>query len=178
MCLERSAASDSHVVGSRLVCFLVGRVRRVPPSSRSQVPELMCVRRQDVLPRTALQRGHWMWEHRARRLLEARMGGRAPGETRRTMTEASCSSDAIMSSGGNQAKRPADPTVEGEMPMVEVKRPRGRPVTRVLPMPGSVEYTEGCLGKATVTTHTANVELPKEQRAQRAHLTWEVQRAQ
>ena len=30
--------------------------------------------------------------------------------------------------------------------MSDVKRPRGRPVTRILPMPGTVEYTEGCPG--------------------------------
>ena len=30
--------------------------------------------------------------------------------------------------------------------MSEVKRPRGRPITRVLPTPGTVEYTEGCPG--------------------------------
>ena len=30
--------------------------------------------------------------------------------------------------------------------MSEVKRPRGRPITRVLPMPATVVYTEGCPG--------------------------------
>ena len=43
-----------------------------------------------------------------------------------------------MSSGGEHTKRSADPTVEGKIPMSEV--------TRVLPMPGTVEYTEGCPG--------------------------------
>ena len=30
--------------------------------------------------------------------------------------------------------------------MSDVKRPRGRPVTRIMPMPRTVEYTEGCPG--------------------------------
>ena len=33
-----------------------------------------------------------------------------------------------------------------DITMSEVKRPRGRPVTRILPMPGTTEYTEGCPG--------------------------------
>ena len=69
------------------------------------------------------------------------------------MNQAKTSSSTIV--GGEQVKRPGDPTVEGEIPMSEVRRPRGRPITRILPVPGTVEYTEGCPGweKATTTTH-------------------------
>ena len=89
--------------------------------------------------------------------------------------QAAASSSATVSSGGEHAKRPADPTVEGEIPMSEILRPRGRPITRVLPMPGTAEHTEGAQDAeemVTVTTHTADVELPK---GQSVHLTWEVQ---
>ena len=60
--------------------------------------------------------------------------------------QAAASSSATVSSGGEHAKRPADPTVEEEIPMSEILRPRGRPITRVLPMPGTAEHTEGCPG--------------------------------
>ena len=62
------------------------------------------------------------------------------------MNQAATSSSAIVSRGGEHAKRPADPTVEGEIQLSETKRPRGRPVTHTLPMPSAVEYTEGCPG--------------------------------
>ena len=35
--LERSVASDCHVIGTRLGCFVVRGVRRLPPSARNQV---------------------------------------------------------------------------------------------------------------------------------------------
>ena len=109
------------------------------------------------------------------------------------MQQATSSSSAIVSSGGEHTKRSADTTVEGEIPMSEIKRPRGRPITRVLPMPSTVEYTEGCPGCreiVTIATHNANAELPTEQQlhlteevktnvelptVQPVHLTWEVQ---
>ena len=47
------------------------------------------------------------------------------------MQQTTSSSSAIVSSGGEHSKRSADPTVEGAIPMSEVKRPRGRPITRV-----------------------------------------------
>ena len=65
------------------------------------------------------------------------------------------------------------PPSRGDIPMSEIKRPRGRPITRVLPMPGTVEYTEGCPGcteMVTITTRSANVELPT---WQPVHLAWE-----
>ena len=65
------------------------------------------------------------------------------------------SSSAFVSSSGGHA--------EGDIPMSEIKRPRGRPITRVLPMPDTVAYT--------ITTDTAIVELPIEQPVP---LTWEV----
>ena len=90
------------------------------------------------------------------------------------MSQATTSSSAIESSGGWQIKRPADPTVEGKIPTISEVKPRGRPITRILPIPGTEEYTGGCPGcidKATITMHTVNVELPSEKCA---HLTWEV----
>ena len=42
--LERSVASDSHVIWTRLGCLLVRGVRRMPPSARHQVQVLLSVR--------------------------------------------------------------------------------------------------------------------------------------
>ena len=51
-------------------------------------------------------------------------------------------SKAIGSNGGDHDKRLADSTVEGEIPMSVIKRPRGCSNT----MSGTVEYTERCPG--------------------------------
>ena len=87
------------------------------------------------------------------------------------MDQETTSSSAIMSSGGEHAKRLADPT-EGEIPMSEVKRPRENPVRRILRCPVLWSFLEGCPREMdTTTTHSVHVELRTEQRA---HLTWEV----
>ena len=66
----------------------------------------------------------------------------APSNPDEPMNQAT-SSSAIVSSGGEKKKRPVDPTIEGEIPMSDVKRPRGRPITRILLIPGTVDR-EGC----------------------------------
>ena len=84
--------------------------------------------------------------------------------------QATSSSSAIVSSGGEQTKRSADPTVEGEIPMSEVKRPRGRPTRafRQCPVQWSTRKdAQGAVEMVTITVHNANVELPT---GQPAHL--------
>ena len=67
------------------------------------------------------------------------------------------------------------PPSRREVPMSEIKRPRRRPITRVLPMlvQWSTRKDAQDAGEmVTITTQNANVELPKEQPV---HRTWEVQ---
>ena len=65
--------------------------------------------------------------------------------------------------------------------MSQIKRPRGRPITRVLPMPGTAEYTEGCPGcRRDGCYHNAQCKRRTADRQQLnltgevQHLVWEV----
>ena len=168
--LGRSVASDSRVIGTRLGSFLVRGVRRLPPSARHQVHVLLSMREtpsrmahgRPAEPRSAVEppaepSGSRNVEAGSRTNVEetvpqttqATPSGKVDAQTTTPnvpMHQATSSSSAIVPSGGEHTKRSADPTVEGEIPMSEVKRPRGRPITRILPMPGTMEYTEGCPG--------------------------------
>ena len=82
------------------------------------------------------------------------------------MAQAGDSSNAIVSSGGGHDKRASRPS---KVPMAEIKRPRGRQITNILPVVGSVECTVGCPGcMGQGYYHNAHC------LRQRAHLTLEV----
>ena len=167
--LGMSVASDSHVIGTRVGCFLVRGVRRMPPSARHQGQVLLSMRGTPARlahggpadePRVLWKNHRHQWNQEGAAHKTWRPGHRQEspkpcpkGEKHQTqptpnepMSRATPSSSAIVSSGGEHAKRPADPTVEEEIPMSEIKRPRGPPITRVLPLPGTMEYTEECPG--------------------------------
>ena len=166
-------ASDTHVIGTRFGCFLVRSVRRMPPSARHQVQVLLTMRETPprlahggpAEPRGVVEPPPPPVEASRSRNVEAgsptNVEKNAPQTTQVTPSgaaaaqtttpnvpthQATSSSSAIVSSGGEHVKCSADHTVEGEIPMSQIKRPRGRPITRVLPMPGTAEYTEGCPG--------------------------------
>ena len=61
------------------------------------------------------------------------------------------SSSAIGSGGGDDAEKPADSTVEEEITMSEIKRPKTGPNTHVLSVSSTVEYTEGMSGTVEYT---------------------------
>ena len=97
------------------------------------------------------------------------------------------SSSAIGSSGGDDAEKPADSTVEEEIPLSEIKRPKTGPNTHVLSVSSTVEYTEGMSGTVSTrkecpvqwsTRKDVQDEGGKCRAAWRAasavHLTWEV----
>ena len=142
--LGRSVASGSHVIGTRFGCFLVRGVRRMPPTARHQVHVLLSMRgtparlahggpaeaRGDVEPppppvepsgsRNVEAGPPTRVEEAVPQTRQPTPSGAAAAQTTPDvqMHQAASSSSAIVSSGGERAKRPADPTVEGRDPDV------------------------------------------------------------
>ena len=139
-------ARDSRVIGTRFGCFLMRGARRMPPSARHQVQVLLSMRGTPARlahggpaePRGVVEPTPPLVEPSGSRNVEAgpptrvhqtRQATRSRAAAAQTtpdgpMHQAASSSSAIVSSGGEHAKRPADPTVEWEIPVSEIKRPR------------------------------------------------------
>ena len=148
--LGKSVASDTRVIGTPFGCFLVRGVRRMPPSARHQVQVLLTMRETPprlahggpAEPRSGVEPPPPPVEANGSRNVEAgsptNVEEAAPQTTQITPSgaaaaqtttpngpthQATSSSSAIVSSGGEHVKRSADPIVEGEIPMSEIKRP-------------------------------------------------------
>ena len=117
--LGRDATSDSHIVGTRHGCLTARAIRRLAPSERHDKQLLLA--------------------------MQGTPGHLAP----RSVTEEAGSgalvapAPPVPEAVPEAAPEPMDDSVENATAPVAT-RPRGRPVTRVLPDPGSPEYTASC----------------------------------
>ena len=204
--LGRSVASDSHVIGTRVGCFMVRGVRRMPPSLRHQIQELLRMRGTPArlahggpaeAPRGVVEPPPQLVEVRAAssqdvgaspptRVAEAghqtrdtTPSGVAAAHPRpdEAMNQAATSSSTIVSSGGEHAKGPPSRERFRCLMSRDQEDAQSHALCRCPELWSTRKAAQVAREMDTTTTLNANVELPKEQRAQRAqreHLTWEV----
>ena len=151
MWLKRSVAVDSHVTKT---CFLVRSVRRRKSKAPHQNPVFLSVRDSG----STREEFHLVEAMHPTRIEEAvhqisettlsRTGTRTTPNTSRNQAT---SSSAIGSSGGEHANKLAEPTVEGDNPMSEIKRPKRGATTHILSMSGTVEHTDRMSGAMECT---------------------------
>ena len=194
--LGRSVASDSHVIGTRAGCFMVRSVRRMPPSSRHQrgTPARLAHGGTAEAPRVVAEPPPPLVETRAgspqdagavppTRVAEATpytrettpSGAAAAQPTPDEPTnQATTSSSAIVSSGGDHPKRPADPSSRERFRCLKSRDQedaQSHVYCRCPALWSIRKDAQVAREMDTTTTHNVNVELPREQPS---HLTWEV----
>ena len=193
----RSVVSDSHAIGTRVGCFMVGGVRRMPPSLRHQIQELLRMRGTPArlanggpaeAPRGVVEPPPQLVEVRVassqdvgaspptrvaeagHQTRDATPSGVAATHPRpdEAMNQAATSSSTIVSSGGEHAKGPPSRERFRCLMSRDQEDAQSHALCRCPELWSTRKAAQVAREMVTTTTLNANVELPKEQRAQRA----------